>query len=212
MSLVHLSHLCSHLQNASKARLGLTSAPYTKLHLSLLHSLLRSGFLSTVTIGGPAPPSPSSILAHPHPLPQSTHLSAEELAHYSKTSIYPTTATEGLSPSALAELAALGDAEEGEREGVITQTNRATRRLWVGLKYWNSEPVLRSMGMVSKPTRRIWIGVEGLREIAKGERSGYVKGLRGLGECLYVSTDRGIMEVRECVERGVGGMLLCRAM
>lgn len=95
---------------------------------------------------------------------------------------------------------------------MITQTNRATRRLWVGLKYWNSEPVLRNMGMVSKPTRRIWMGVEGLREIAKGERSGYVKGLRVVGECLYVSTDRGIMEVRECVERGVGGMVLCRAM
>lgn len=95
---------------------------------------------------------------------------------------------------------------------MITQTNRATRRLWVGLKYWNSEPVLRNMGMVSKPTRRIWMGVEGLREISKGERSGYVKGLRVVGECLYVSTDRGIMEVRECVERGVGGMVLCRAM
>lgn len=211
MSLVNLSHLCSHLQNASKARLGLTSAPYTKLHLSLLHSLQRSGFLSTVTIGGPSPPSPSSILAHPHPLPRSTHLSHEELAHFSSPSVYPTSSTEGLSPNAVKELAAQGESEEGESEGIITQTNVATRRLWIGLKYWNSEPVLSQMGMVSKPTRRIWMGVEGLRDIAKGDRSGYVKGLRGVGECLYVSTDRGIMEVRECVERDVGGMVLCRA-
>ena len=82
----------------------------------------------------------------------------------------------------------------------------------MGLKYWNNEPVLSKMGMVSKPTRRIWMGVEELRDVAKGVRSGYVEGLRGVGECLFVSTDRGIMEVRECVERGVGGMVLCRVL
>jgi ribosomal protein S8 len=27
---------------------------------------------------------------------------------------------------------------------------------------------------------------------------------------LYVSTDKGIMESRECVERKIGGMILCR--
>lgn len=34
--------------------------------------------------------------------------------------------------------------------------------------------------------------------------------MRGVGEALYLTTDRGIMEVRECVERRVGGMVLCR--
>ena len=54
------------------------------------------------------------------------------------------------------------------------------------------------------------MGAEDLGKVARGDRAGYVSGLRGIGECLFVSTDRGIMEVRECVERGVGGMVLCR--
>jgi len=82
----------------------------------------------------------------------------------------------------------------------------------VGLKYWNSEPVLKKMWMVSKPTRRIWMGAEELRTVAKGEQAGYVKGLRGIGECMFVSTDRGILELRDCVDKGIGGMVLCRAI
>ena len=64
--------------------------------------------------------------------------------------------------------------------------------------------------MVSKPTKRIWMGSEGLGRVIRGSPSGEVKGLTRPGECLFVSTDRGIMEARECVERKVGGMLLCR--
>lgn len=78
------------------------------------------------------------------------------------------------------------------------------------MKYFRNEPVLRKMRMVSKPTRRVWMGVQQLEGLAKGEQKGYVKGLRGVGESMYVTTDRGIMEIRECVERRAGGMLLCR--
>lgn len=49
-----------------------------------------------------------------------------------------------------------------------------------------------------------------LEELCRGNKKGYVKGLRGVGESMYVTTDRGIMEVRECVERKLGGMILCR--
>lgn len=94
-------------------------------------------------------------------------------------------------------------------EGNIPQ-NPALRRLWLGLKYWNNEPVLSHMKMVSKPTRRIWMTARELADVAKGRQTGMVHGMRQIGECLYVSTDRGIMEIRECVERGIGGMLLCR--
>lgn len=92
----------------------------------------------------------------------------------------------------------------------VTQANVATRRLWLGLKYWNNEPVLSEMKMISKPTRRIWMDIEGLGQIVRGRQAGYVKGLTRPGECLYLTTDRGIMESRECVERKIGGMLLCR--
>lgn len=101
------------------------------------------------------------------------------------------------------------DAGEGTRPA-ITQANVASRRLWVGLKYWNNEPVLRRMNLISKPTRRVWMGVPELMELTRGHQKGYIKGLRGVGESMYVTTDRGILEIRECVERKVGGMLLCR--
>jgi ribosomal protein S8 len=162
MSLVNLAHVCSHLQNASKARLGLTSVPSTNLHLNLLLALQSSGFLSSVTRGGLTPPPLDDLSSYvPEP---------------------------------------------------VTQQNVSSRRLWLGMKYWNNEPVLKSMKMVSKPTKRIWMDVQGLNKVVRGDREGEVQGLRNVGECLFVSTDRGVMEARECVERKVGGMLLCRAL
>ena len=92
----------------------------------------------------------------------------------------------------------------------ITQENVASRRLWVGLKYYNSRPVLEKMRLVSKPTRRVWMSVGDIGGLVRGERRGYVNGLRGIGESMFVTTDRGILEARECVERRIGGMLLCR--
>ena len=167
MSLVGLSNVCSHLQNASKGRLGLTSIPYSKLHSALSSQLLKAGFISQVTIGGSSPPSgdPSPILGHSHP---------------------------------------------PEEETTITRENRASRRLWLGLKYYNNEPVLTSMSMISKPTRRIWVGSEELAKLSKGYPISMVKGMRQVGEVVFVSTDRGIMDLRECVDRGIGGQLLCR--
>jgi len=180
MSLVNLAHVCSHLQNASKARLGLTSVPYTSLHATLAAHLLRAGFISAVTIGGAEPP--------PGPSPLLSHTAADSVS------------------SGLAGLtsAAPDDA------GVITPANRASRRVWLALKYWDSQPVISRMSMVSRPTRRIWCGVEDLARLARGQRAGYVQGLRQVGEVMFVSTDRGMMDVRECVERGVGGQLLVR--
>jgi ribosomal protein S8 len=162
MSLVNLSHVCSHLQNASKARLGLTSVPSTNLHLRVLLAMQQSGFLSSVTRGGLTPPPFDDLVSYvPEP---------------------------------------------------VTQENVSTRRLWLGLKYWNNEPVLSEMRMVSKPTKRIWMDTEGLGKIVRGRGAGDVRGLMRPGECMFVSTSRGVMEARECVERKIGGMLLCRVV
>ena len=169
MSLVLLSHLCSHIQNVSKARLGLTSVPSTNLHLRVALALQNAGLISAVVRGGPTPPPPHLLLNHPS--------SNDEVA----------------------------DIEP------VTQENISSRRLWLGMKYWNSEPVLSTMQMISKPTRRIHLDTEGLSKLVLGRQSGYVKGMRQPGECLFVSTDRGIMEARECVERKIGGLALCRA-
>ena len=75
MSLVNLAHVCSHLQNASLARLGLTSIPHTRLHLSVALLLQKQGFFSQVKLGGPSPPAScfppglrddGKMTAHPH--------------------------------------------------------------------------------------------------------------------------------------------------
>lgn len=170
MSLVNLASVCAHLNNATKARLGLTSIPNSNLHLKLAQALQNSGYISSVVRGGPTPPPAHPILG------------------------YPTANT-----------------EEGGVEP-ITRDNVASRRLWLGLKYWRNEPVLGKMKMVSKPTRRVNIDVEGLRRVVRGEEANYVGGLRSPGECLYLSTDQGIMEARECVEKKLGGLVLCRVL
>ncbi|PBP27666.1 40S ribosomal protein S8 [Diplocarpon rosae] len=162
MSLVHLANVCSHLQNASKARLGFTSVPSTNMILTLTLALQQSGFLSSVTRGGLEPPPMDDLSSYvPEP---------------------------------------------------VTQKNISTRRLWLGMKYWNNEPVLSSLSMVSKPTKRVWLDVKGLGKVIRGREAGFVKGLTRPGECLFVSTDKGLLESRECVERRIGGMLLCRVL
>ncbi|PWY91227.1 40S ribosomal protein S8 [Aspergillus heteromorphus CBS 117.55] len=165
MSLVNLAHVCSHLNNATKARLGMTSIVNSKLHLKLCLALQNDGLISSVVRGGPKAPPTHLLLGTPTP---------------------------------------------GEEVEPVTQSNIATRRLWLGLKYWQSEPVLGHLSLESKPTRRVTIDLPGLRRVIRGDRSGSVEGLRNPGECLYVSTDRGIMEARECVEKKLGGMVLCR--
>ncbi|KAJ5574408.1 uncharacterized protein N7459_008835 [Penicillium hispanicum] len=170
MSLVNLASVCAHLNNATKARLGLTSIPNSNLHLKLCLALQNSGYLSSVVRGGPTPPPAHPILGYP---------SAND---------------------------------EVESVEPITRDNVASRRLWLGLKYWRNEPVLGKVSMVSKPTRRVTLNVEGLRRVVRGEEASYVSGLRSPGESLYLSTDRGVLEARECVEKKIGGLVLCRVL
>ncbi|KAJ5888329.1 hypothetical protein N7495_008370 [Penicillium taxi] len=167
MSLVNLASVCAHLNNATKARLGLTSIPNSNLHLKLCQALQNSGYISSVVRGGPTPPPAHPILGHPS--------ANDEI--------------EGVEP--------------------ITRDNVASRRLWIGLKYWRNEPVLGKMQLVSKPRRRVHIDVEGLRRVVRGEEASYVGGLRSPGESLYLSTDQGILEARECVERKKSGAWFC---
>ena len=193
MSLVNLAHVCSHMQNASKARLGLTSIPVSKLHVNLMLGLQREGFVSSVTLGGTTPPKP--FLLQSQPDPEQLDKMAEKLKE-EPWNAYP---VEGKHP--------LGKEQVHE---VHVPENPAKRRLWVGLKYWNNEPVLKHMKLVSKPTRRIWLTSEDLGKITRTRESSYVKGLTHPGECMFMTTDRGILEARDCVERRIGGMALCR--
>lgn len=342
MSLVNLSHVCSHLQNASLAKLGLTSIPYTQMHLSLSLLLQKQGFLSQVKLGGPSPPAscfpPGSLrkplridngqderISKKHPemsehmwksreqltkdgwdsiaanflmkyegrtsadltgkdglsekdleiieahapilaaartdvrkwmpapepenpegTPQQRQRSQRARANLENTRLKSQLLRDGFAVETLQHFAgpnnsrrtvrdldrdgitisAMGvdihnqrwevpksrDTEQLDDEGVVTQANRSTRRLWLGLKYWNGVPVLKKARMLSKPTKRIWLNSRELGGLVRGKGAfkEQIKPLTLVGEIMVVSTDRGLMEVRDCVERRIGGMPLCR--
>jgi ribosomal protein S8 len=102
------------------------------------------------------------------------------------------------------------DVDGLDSEGIVTQANRASRRLWLGLKYHDSMPVLSKLKLISKPTKRIWLSSADLSRVIRGQEAGEVKGMRQIGEVMVVSTDKGIMEARDCVERRIGGQPLMR--
>ncbi len=203
MSLVHLAHVCSHLQNASKARLGLTSIPVSKLHVNLALGLQREGFLASVTLAGPTPPVPYHLQIQPDPE------KLEKMAQTLKEEPWLAYPIEGEVQGKRKSGTEMALGEEPNHEVHVPQ-NPARRRLWLGLKYWQSEPVINHMKLISKPTRRIWLTSEDLATITRARKSGYVHGLTHPGECMFMTTDRGILEARECVERSIGGMALCR--
>lgn len=68
-SIVNVANMCSHLQNATRARLALTSVKNTKYNLKLSMALHRSGFVSSVYRAGAEPPTPEQMLSQePEPL------------------------------------------------------------------------------------------------------------------------------------------------
>ncbi|KAI1459862.1 ribosomal protein S8 [Annulohypoxylon moriforme] len=162
MGLANVVFMCSHLQNASRARLGLTSVPFTKYNLQVALCLHRTGYISFVTRGNGHPPNPATITTfEPEPL---------------------TTATV------------------------------AKQRLWLGLKYnvtGGGSPVLGSMTPITTPTRPRTAKLNVLERLARGWDSEYYRGLN-LGESIILVTDRGTLEIREAIERKLGGLLLCR--
>jgi ribosomal protein S8 len=198
-----MAHVCSHLQNASKARLGLTSIPVSKLHVNIALGLQREGFLSSVTLGGPTPPKPFLLQAQhgPEEMDKMAAKLEKEPWHAYPAEVHTQDGVKSFTEQVLGK--------EHVHE-VNVPENAAKRRLWLGLKYWQNEPVLKHMKLISKPTRRIWLTSEDLGKIIRTRESSYVQGLTHPGECMFITTDRGILEARECVERRMGGMALCR--
>jgi ribosomal protein S8 len=94
------------------------------------------------------------------------------------------------------------------------------RRLWVGLKHRNGNPVLRYMNLVSKPSVRIHVTRDELGRLLSGKRAKNVPAV-GMGEVLVVkvSSDSAVgrtgkntyMEGWEAWRAGLGGEIVCRA-
>jgi len=69
--------------------------------------------------------------------------------------------------------------------------------------------VLKRLQAVSRPSRSVWADVEQLENVSRGFEAGHLKGLN-LGETMFLSTDRGVLEIREALSKKVGGVVLCR--
>ncbi|KAK8861296.1 hypothetical protein IAR55_002115 [Kwoniella newhampshirensis] len=93
------------------------------------------------------------------------------------------------------------------------------RKLWIGLKHRNGQPVLRRMNLVSKSSFRVLVTRDELGRLLVGKRARNVAGV-GIGEILIVRTEedqrqgrvRGekYMEGWEAWRAGLGGEVICR--
>ncbi|KAK4685192.1 hypothetical protein P7C73_g4970, partial [Tremellales sp. Uapishka_1] len=93
------------------------------------------------------------------------------------------------------------------------------KRIWVGLKHRNGHPVLRQIGLVSKPSLRVMVTKEELGRLLTGKRARNVQGV-GMGEILVIKVPREkdgrtgmetYLEGWEAWRAGLGGEVVCRA-
>jgi len=88
--------------------------------------------------------------------------------------------------------------KEGYIRGYELVEDGNKRNLKIELKYFEGEPVIKTIDRVSKPGRRVYSAIKDL---------GKVRG--GLGISI-LSTPRGVMSDTEARTANVGGEVLCR--
>ena len=84
------------------------------------------------------------------------------------------------------------------RDYSTTEFGNGRTEFNIELKYFDGQPVIRSVQRVSKPGRRVYASVDAMPRVADG-----------LGITI-VSTPKGVMADHEARERNVGGEVLCK--
>ena len=84
------------------------------------------------------------------------------------------------------------------RDYSTTEFGNGRTEFNIELKYFDGQPVIRSVQRVSKPGRRVYASVDAMPRVADG-----------LGITI-VSTPQGVMADHEARERNVGGDVLCK--
>jgi small subunit ribosomal protein S8 len=84
------------------------------------------------------------------------------------------------------------------RDYSVTEYGNGRTDLDIELKYYEGQPVIRSIERVSKPGRRVYAAVDGMPRVANG-----------LGVTI-VSTPKGVMADYQAREANVGGEVLCK--
>lgn len=92
----------------------------------------------------------------------------------------------------------------------VTPDNIATRRLWLGLKYRNNQPVIRDFSLISKPGRKVNLTSTEVKALASGLPVRFIKPMQP-AECVFLRTkNNDIVEIQEAAKRDLSGMALCR--
>lgn len=89
-------------------------------------------------------------------------------------------------------------AAEGYIRGYASVEAEGKNEFEIELKYYDGEPVIRTIERISKPGRRVYASVKNLPRVANG-----------LGVSI-LSTPKGVMADHEAREQNVGGEVLCR--
>ncbi len=87
---------------------------------------------------------------------------------------------------------------EGYIRGYASVDAEGRSEFEIELKYYDGQPVIRTIERVSKPGRRVYASVKNLPRVANG-----------LGVSI-LSTPKGVMADHEAREQNVGGEILCR--
>lgn len=61
MSLVNLANFCAHIKNCTNVNIGLTSVPFSRLHLQVAVNLYKEGFISSVQKGSTSGPDEKPV-------------------------------------------------------------------------------------------------------------------------------------------------------
>ncbi len=84
------------------------------------------------------------------------------------------------------------------RDYSTTEFGNGRTEISIELKYYEGQPVIRSVERVSKPGRRVYASVDTMPRVSDG-----------LG-IIIMSTPQGVMADHEARERNVGGEVLCK--
>ncbi|GLS44871.1 30S ribosomal protein S8 [Methylobacterium sp. C25] len=84
------------------------------------------------------------------------------------------------------------------RDYAVSDLGNGRTEFAIELKYYDGQPVIRSLQRVSKPGRRVYSSVGELPRVADG-----------LGITI-ISTPQGVMADHNARERNVGGEVLCK--
>ncbi|KAI8914038.1 ribosomal protein S8 [Powellomyces hirtus] len=174
-------NLCSMIQNSFRWQLRSIAVPVSTTNKEICRILYEEGFISSLAQGNETGPYP------PTPQPQSSPQPSASSPLHSASA--PTSTPLPLPP----------------------RPNPARQKLWLTLKYRDGQPVLRSMSAVSKPSRRVFASLAELQAVAAARRAGTLLKGQQVGQVTILNTPYGIIELKEALQKEVGGEVLCIA-